>query len=124
MEPLPVPLLAPVIVIQSALLLAVQTHPAWVVTAIELLAASGPNVWLAGATVKVHGMVAACVRVKVCLAIRSVPIRAAPVLAATAYVTWPLPLPVLPLVTVIHAASLLAVQEHEDRLALTDIAPV
>ena len=39
----------------------------------------------------------------------SVPVRAVPVFAATEYVTVPFPVPVLPLVTVIHATLLTAV---------------
>ena len=39
----------------------------------------------------------------------SVPVRALPVFAATEYVTAPFPVPLLPLVTVIHVTLLAAV---------------
>ena len=53
---------------------------------------------------------AACVTVNVWPAMVRLPERAAPVLAATLYVTDPSPLPLAPEVTVTHAAPLLAVQ--------------
>jgi hypothetical protein len=51
------------------------------------------------------------VTVKICPAIITVPVRAAPVLAATEKVIDPLPLPA-PEVTVIHGTLLAAVHAH------------
>ena len=52
-----------------------------------------------------------------------VPVRAAPVFAATLNATVPLPLPLAPAVTVIHAALPLAVQLHPSP-AVTATVPV
>jgi hypothetical protein len=52
------------------------------------------------------------VTVKVCPAIVTVPVRAAPALAATENVIDPLPLPVVPEITVIHGTLLAAVHAH------------
>ena len=57
------------------------------------------------------GPAAACVTANDKPAIVSVAVRAAPVLAATARVTDPLPVP-LPPVTVIHAGAPVVVQVH------------
>ena len=58
--------------------------------------------------VNVHGVgAAACVTVKVRPAIVSVPMRAAPVFAATVKPTDPLPVPLAPEVIVSHEGSLL-----------------
>jgi hypothetical protein len=46
------------------------------------------------------------------VAIVTVPVRAAPVFAVRLRATDPLPVPVAPEVTVIHAALLVAVHEH------------
>ncbi len=53
---------------------------------------------------------AAWVTVKVWPAMVIVPLRWAPVLAATATLTLPLPVPVAPLLTVSHVALLVALQ--------------
>ena len=63
-----------------------------------------------GVTVNEHGA-AACVTVNDCPAIVNVAVRAAPVLAAAATVTDPMPVP-LPPVTVIHDGAPFVVQAH------------
>jgi hypothetical protein len=50
-------------------------------------------------------------------------LRALPVFAATLNATDPLPVPVAPDVIVIHAALLLAVQEHPAAVATENAAP-
>ena len=66
---------------------------------------------------------AAWLTVNECPAIVSVPVRAAPVLAATLYATVPLPVPAAPLVTVIQLSFAVAV--HEQVLpAVTATLPV
>jgi hypothetical protein len=50
--------------------------------------------------------------VKVCPPIAIVPVRAAPVFAATIKLTDPLPVPAAPAVIVIHDALLMAVHAH------------
>ena len=62
---------------------------------------------------------AACDTVTVCPPIVSVPVRAAPVLAATPNDTVPLPVPDAPLVTVSHAALAVAVHAHVPCEAVT-----
>ena len=69
--------------IQVALLLAVQLQPVGVVTLTVLLPPSDVNDWLVGESVKLQDM-PPCVTVKVCPAIVSVPVRVLMlVLAAT-----------------------------------------
>ena len=60
--------------IQVALLLAVQLQPVGVVTLTVLLPPSDVNDWLVGESVKLQDM-PPCVTVKVCPAIVSVPVR-------------------------------------------------
>lgn len=57
-------------------------------------------------------LLAACITVNVRPAIVSVPVRAAPLFAATLKATEPLPAPIAPDVTVIHDALLAAVHWH------------
>ena len=65
------------------------------------------------------------VTVNVCPAMVIVPMRCdVPVLGATEYPTDPLPRPVAPDVTVIHAAVLVAVHEHVFAEAVTATVPV
>ena len=67
---------------------------------------------------------AACETANTRFAIAIVPLRAAPVLAATVNVTVPFPLPVAPEVTVIHGTVLLADQAHpDDDMTLMDPGP-
>jgi hypothetical protein len=57
-------------------------------------------------------------------AIVSVPVRAAPVLAAIVKFVLPLPVPDAPLVIVIHGTLLVAVQAHAGTDAVTVVEPV
>ena len=65
------------------------------------------------------GTGAACVTVNVRLAIVTVPLRAAPALAATVIATEPLPLPLPPEVTVIQGALLTAAVQLQPAGAVT-----
>ena len=102
-----------VTVSHAALLTAVHAHAAVVVTFTVPVPAVDGTFCEVGAIVYVHaGGVgggaepAACDTVNVRLAIDMVPVRAAPVFAATENVTTPFPLPVGPVVTVIHGTLL------------------
>jgi hypothetical protein len=65
-----------------------------------------------------------CVTVNVSPAIVNVPVRSEPVVfSATVNFTVPLPVPLLPLVTVIQLALLTAVHEQSDWV-VTDIGPL
>jgi len=128
-EPLPLPLAPDVMVIHEALLTAaVQLQPAVAVTATGLI---GPPV---GATSRLAGLIsymhvgaggggggagAACVTVNARLAIVTVPVRAAPVLAAIVIATEPFPLPLVPDVMVIHEALLTAAVQLQPAGAVT-----
>ena len=89
-----------------------------------------PALMVGGVALRVHtgGVTtvapAACVTVNVLPAMVNVPVRAdVPVLAATVYVTLPLPLPEAPEVMVSQLASLVAVQAHVDvTLTLPELA--
>ena len=70
------------------------------------------------------GAGAACVTVNVRLAIVTVPDRAAPVLAAIAIETAPLPLPLAPEVTVIHGALLTAAVQLQPAGAVTETGAI
>jgi len=125
-DPLPVPAAPAVIVIHDALLTAVHAHvpPAVTVIAVPAPPASAIDS-LAGAIVLVQlGAVggagagaggsggcdaSCCVIVCVRSAMVTVPVRAAPGLAAMRNATEPLPLPCAPDVIVIHEALLVAV---------------
>ena len=65
------------------------------------------------------GAGAACVTVNARLAIVTVPVRAAPVLAAIVIATEPLPLPLVPDVMVIHEALLTAAVQLQPAGAVT-----
>jgi hypothetical protein len=113
--PLPVPEAPVVKVIQDALLIAVHAQVDPAVTATEPVLPAAGAAALAGSIMYVHAGAAAtsaCVTVNVRPAIVNVPVRAAPVLAATVNVIDPLPLPVAPEVTVIHGTLLAAVHAH------------
>ena len=122
-EPVPDPVAPAPIVIQLALLAAVQPQPLGAVTAtVPLLE---PYTTLADdeAIVELHG-VPACVTVKLAPAIVRVPVRlvVAP-LAATVNVVVPGPVPAAPELTVIHAALLTA--DHTQPVpTLTVLLPV
>jgi hypothetical protein len=111
-------------VIQAALLVAVQLQPAPLVTVtVPSTAAGEVRVVENGEMLKTHG-VPGCVIVKVFPAIVSVPVRdALLVFAATLYATFPLPVPVAPTPTVIQASLLAAVQLHP-ALAVTTTFPL
>ena len=109
-DPLPVPDAPDVTVIHGTPLTAVHEHAAVVVTATVGVLALASTFSLVGAIEYEHGATnAACVRVNVCVAIVSVAVRAAPVLAVTLNATVPLPVPAAPEVTVSHGALLTAV---------------
>jgi hypothetical protein len=107
--PLPVPLAPAVTVIHAALLAAVQGHvPAEAVTLTVPVDAVAAGLTEVGEIVYVQPF--AWLIVKVLVPIVIVPLRAGPTFAATEYETVPLPFPVAPPVTVIHAALLVDVQ--------------
>lgn len=104
--------------IHDALLTAVHAHPVLVETPTLPLSPRAGTLTLVGEIVYEHAgggvggggvPLAACVTVNVRVAIVSVPVRAAPELGATVKVTDPLPVPVVPDVTTIHGALLVAV---------------
>ena len=109
--PFPAPAAPDVTVIQGALLVAVQAHPAAVVTDVEPVPPPAPIDCDVGEMENEHGgaLKAFCETVKVWPAIVSVPLRAAPVFAATEKLTVPLPFPDAPEVTVIQLSALTAV---------------
>jgi len=107
--PLPVPFAPAVIVSHVSVVEAVQPHPDGIVTATFVAAppAAG-TVWLAGLIDAGHAP--ACVTVCVWPAIVMVPTRLVELgLATNVNATVPLPLPLAPLVIVIHDAAVLAV---------------
>jgi hypothetical protein len=118
--PLPVPLALFVKVIHGTPLADVQAQPS------EVATATGPpappsigNDWLFGLIEKAHAPL--CVTVKVCPATVSVPVRAAPVFAATVKATLPLPLPDAAPVMLIQDA-LLAADQPQPPVAVTATA--
>jgi hypothetical protein len=121
--PLPEPVAPLVTVIQDALLAAVHAQPVATLTVLLPVPAEALNDWLEG-DIDGEQVAAACVTVNVAPAIVSVPVRLdATVFAATLYPTVPLPEPVAPLVTVIHAALLAAVHA-QPVAAVTALLPV
>ena len=80
---------------------------------------TAPNFNVAGLGVS-EGIGLACVTVNVCPATVRLPVRTRPVLAATEYVTVPLPAPLAPPVTVIQLALLAAV--HVQALDVVTVA--
>ena len=104
----PLPVLAEQFVIETQLTLGLSAadhaHPLCVVTVIVTAPPAGPTVGASGETTKVHVPPLACVTVLCWPAMRSVPDRAGPVLAAAVKPTVPLPVPLAPLVTVIQPA--------------------
>jgi hypothetical protein len=96
-------------VIHGSMLVAVHAQPVAAVTAMVPVLAADVTFADAGEIVGVQGA-PACVTVNVLPPTVSVPVRGAvAVLAATAYVTEPLPLPAAPALMVIHASLLVAV---------------
>ena len=99
----PLPLVAPS-VSHGTLLDAVHAQPACAASTRSVaVPPEAPKFCVDAVTVNVHGN-AACVIVKVCPAIVSVPVRSDPGLAAIANATVPFPLPDAPEVTVIQLA--------------------
>jgi hypothetical protein len=111
-EPSLVPVAPCVTLIHASLLTAVQLQPLAAVTATTPVDAPASTLTDVGKIDELHGALA-WVTVKGLPPIVSVPVRdVVAVFAATSNVTEPLPLPLAPAVTVIHAALLVAVQAH------------
>ena len=105
--PFPLPLAPEEMVSHGMLLVAVQAHPAALVTAtLPLLPSAGT---LAEGAASTTEQPLPCVSVKVCPAMVIVPGRAPPEVDAAVYCTVPLPVPLAPDVMVIHEALLVAV---------------
>ena len=94
---------------------AIQVHPGLVLTATEPGPPKYGRFWLAGLMLNVQPE--AWLTVNVRPAMVSVPLRAGPVVDATPNCTVPLPVPLLPLVIVIHDALLAAVHAHSGTVA-------
>src|SRR5205814_1170960 len=110
--PLSVPLGVPVTVTQLTPLVAVQLHPAPVVTVKDPVPPDDGSDCEIGESAYVHGA-AACVTVNVCPPTVIVPVRAlVALLAATLNVTVPLSVPLGVPVTVTQLTPLVAVQLH------------
>jgi hypothetical protein len=111
--PLPVPVAPDVTRSHGTLLLAVHAHALVVVTVTVPVPPVAGTFWLVGLIEYVHGATnAAWLTVNVWPAMVAVPVRAAPVLAATLISTEPFPVPDAPDVTVIHGTPLAAVHAH------------
>lgn len=109
--PSPVPEAPAVTISQFALLAAVQAQVLVVVTATGMVSPIEGEFLVDGEIENVHDVVAACVTVNGWPAISIVPVRCdSPVLAATAIVTLPSPVPDPPALTVSHDALLVVVQ--------------
>jgi hypothetical protein len=122
-DPFPLPVAPALMVIQATLLVAVHAQPAAAVTVTVPLPPAAVAFADGAPIVGAHG-VPACVTVKVAPAIVSVPVRlVVPAFAATVNVTVPDPVPAAPVLTVIHAALLTAVQVHPVP-ALTVLLPL
>ena len=110
-------------VIHSALLLAVHAQFRPAVTVLIPVPPPPPNVWLVGDTLY-EQLAPACVTVNVAPAMVSVPLRPiVEVLAATLNPTLPDPDPLAPLVTVIHGALLVALHAQPPNVD-TRLVPV
>ena len=127
--PSPVPLAPDVMLIQEAEAVAFQVQPGSVSTLTVPVAASLGMEVLTGESANVH-VCPACVTVNVWPAIVIVPVREDVVeFAATLYVTWPLPEPLLPVLTVNHCVLVDAVHAHPvpavtETLPVADAAPI
>jgi hypothetical protein len=119
--PLPVPVLPEVIVIQAAFELAVHGQPEDVMTATLLAELPATTVTSVGEAEKVQGP-PAWFTVIVTPATVRVPVRGdVLVLAATVYVTVPLPLPAAPELIVSHGAFDVADQLHPEVVVTTTL---
>jgi hypothetical protein len=108
--PFPFPLPPPVIVIHGALLVAVQSHAATVVTATMPEPPAAATEDDSGLMLKLQPELWLTANARPAMV--SVPLRAGPAFGATANWTVPLPLRLPPLAIVIHGALLAAVQSH------------
>lgn len=106
--PFPDPLLSDEMLIQLALLAAVQPQPAGAVTPTDAVPPALLMFCVDGEIANEHP--ASCVTVKVWSPAVMVPVRGGPALAATAYWTDPFPVPVEPAVTLSQLALLDALQ--------------
>jgi hypothetical protein len=110
----------PLAVIHVWFVVADQTHPLEVPTVNVPLPPADVSVRLVGVSVYEH-VFAACVTVKVRPAIVNVPVRCKAVeFGATVKFTAPLPVPLLPPVTVIHAKLLVATHEQLEVVVTVD----
>ena len=106
--PLPKPLAPAVIVNQLALLVAVHPQPACAVTDSAVLPPPGVADTVTGFTVKLHAA-PGCVKVTICPATVTVPMRSSAVgLAAAVTLTVPSPVALAPTVTLSHAVLVVA----------------
>ena len=122
-EPVPVPLAPDVTVIHVTVLIAVHAHPAALVTfSTGPLPPAASIEALVGLTV--YEQLPAWVMVTVWPPTVSVPVRAAPLFAATRKVTVPLPVPLSPDVTVSQDAPLVAVHAHPLAAVTLSVGPV
>lgn len=117
-EPEPVPLAPPAIVTHDALLVADHAQPVGAVTATAPPPPDAGSAAPAGAIEYEHGT-PPCVTVKEFPAMVIVPVRAAPLLAATLYATLPVPLPLAPAVTA-SQLTLAAADQAQPAGAVTD----
>jgi hypothetical protein len=108
--PLPVPVAPFLIVIHVSWVVAVHVQPAAIETVTFPLPSPSSKDLLVGSSVAAHAP--ACVTVKACPAIVSVPVRLLPGLAVPATVAVPLPLPVAPETTVSQDALVTVVHVH------------
>jgi hypothetical protein len=108
--PDPLPLAPDATVIHDALLVALHAQPAPAVTETVPLPPEAGTVCVSGDNANVQPW--PCTTVTVCPPTAIVPDRVGPVVAATANVTVPAPLPLAPAVMVIHGALLVAVHPH------------
>jgi hypothetical protein len=107
-EPFPLPLAPDAIVIHASRLEAVHAHPVPAVTATAPVAPDAGTFCVSGEIANVQPW--PCTTVTVWPATTSVPVRDGPVVASTARLTEPDPLPLAPDVSEIHGALLVAVQ--------------
>jgi hypothetical protein len=108
--PLPFPLAPLLMVSHDALLAAIQAQVLPVVTLTLVVSPAAGELRVVGVIENAQG--AAWVTEKVCPAIVIVPVRCAPLFAATATFTVPLPVPLAPLLMVSHDALVVAFHAH------------
>jgi hypothetical protein len=123
-DPLPLPVAPPVTVIQPALLVADQGHPASEVTSVDPVSPPAAAERLLDEIENVHPA-PACVTVKVCPATVMVPLRCVVLPFAVALKpTLPEPLPLAPLLTVSHPVLLLVAAHVHPAGEVTFVEPV